>query len=437
MSERGLLHDAASVRALATQVSAAGERLWRAGPERRAHWLADAFAMLRDRHSTLGREARRRLPESTGLSEAMVDWALESALAPLTADALCALDQAARAPHPGARRVRPGQLCVVVLAGNVFTAAARGVGLPLLFGWPVLAKASSHDPLFAKLLEAALSASDPELGAAYRSVVFARDEALTEGTPLGTSDTSDTRSESDPRLAALFEQADAVSAYGSDRTLNALRAQLGATVTFIPHGHGLGAAFIGAPALADEERANDAARALAFDAAAYDQRGCLSPLVAWVTQGAPVSLERFAELVHAAFDRLRTELPRGALPLDVASAQLSWRGVGAIRGRLLEGDGFAVWCEASGPLRLSPGYRNLQLIGIEGAHALRDRLAPLGVHLKCLGVTGLDDVEALIAELPTRVAPRLCPLGSMQTPPLHALHDGVAPWEGLLRWAER
>lgn len=433
MTERRL-HDAASVRALATQVVAAGERLWRAGPERRAHWLADAFAMLRDPESTLGREARRRIPESSGLSEAMVDWALKSALSPLTASALGAFDQSARAPHPGARRVRPGQLCVVVLAGNVFTAAARGVGLPLLFGWPVLAKASSHDPVFAELLEAALSASDPELGAAYRSVVFARDEALAGGTPLGASEA---RSEGDPRLAALFEQADAVSAYGSDRTLNALRAQLGATVTFIPHGHGLGAAFIAGPALADEESAQQAARALAFDTAAYDQRGCLSPLVAWVAQGEGVGLERFAELVHAAFDTLRTELPRGPLPLDVASAQVSWRGVGAIRGCLLEGDGFAVSCEASGPLRLSPGYRNLQLIGIEGAHALREKLAPLGVHLKCLGVSGHDDVDALIAQLPNRVAPRVCPLGSMQTPPLHALHDGVPAWEGLLRWAER
>src|SRR5690606_18646432 len=183
-----------------------------------------------------------------------------------------------------------------------------------------------------------------------------------------------------------------------------------------------------------EARAWEAARALAFDAAAYDQRGCMSPLVAWVAQGEELGVEPFAELVHAAFDRLRTELPRGPLPLDVASAQLSWRGIGAIRGRLLEGDGFAVSCEEAGPLRLSPGYRNLQLIGIEGAHALPSKLAPLGVHLKCLGVAGAHDLDALIAALPNRVAPRVCPLGSMQAPPLHALQDGVPAWEGLVRW---
>ena len=119
--------------------------------------------------------------------------------------------------------------------------------------------------------------------------------------------------------------------------------------------------------------------------AAYDQRGCLSPLVVWVVDGASVGLEEFAELVFAELERLRTKLPRGTLPIDVASAQLSWRGVGAMRGRLLEGEGFSVCCEERGTLRLSPGYRNLQILGVDDASQLPAKLAPLGVHLKTLG----------------------------------------------------
>ena len=406
---------AAALRALATDVVQHGERLLSASGPRRARWLATAFAHLARPDTELGREARSLLAESSGLSEPMIDWALETAIAPLTYEALCALEASPPPPRPHAARVRPGQLCVVVLAGNVVIGAARAVGWPLLFGWPVLAKASRSDDALARLLEAALAESDPELAPAYRVVTFdGEDEALS---------------------TALFEQADAVSVYGSDGTVNAVRAQLGATVSFVGHGHGLGAAFVARPALSSRDAARTAARALALDVAAYDQRGCLSPHVAWVEGGGEVSPEGFAELVHEELALLRTTLPRGPLPPALAGAQLGWRGVGAIRGRLFEGDGFAVSYEERGPLRVSPGHRNLQVLAISGLDALAGKLAPLGVHLKCLGVAGVAP-SAVLARLPARVAPRICPLGTMQRPPIDALHDGVAAWEGLLRWAD-
>jgi hypothetical protein len=412
----GLSSEGRSVRALATQAVARGEALWRADFPGRARWLGQAFAMLGSPRSKLGQRARAEIPKSSGLSEPMVSWALETSLAGLTEAHLLELARSVHPPHPGARLVRPGHLCALILAGNVFTAAARGAALPLLFGWPVLAKASSDDDVFARLLKDALDESAPELADAFAVVTFAGDEAH--------------------HTTALLEQADAVVAFGSDRTLNEIRANLGATVSFVPHGHGLGAAFVDTPALASLESAQEVARGLALDVAAYDQRGCLSPLVAWVVEGGKVGLEAFAELVFAELDALRANLPRGTLPIEVASAQLSWRGVGAMRGRLFEGDGFAVSCEEHGLLRLSPGYRNLQILGLEQAAQLPAKLAPLGVHLKTLGVSGVADREALVRSLPARVAPRVCGVGTMQTPPVHALHDGLPAWEGLLRWAE-
>ncbi len=405
-----------SVRALATQAVAKGEALWRADFSGRARWLGRAFAALRDPTSQLGQRARAEVPKSSGLSEAMVAWALTSALGELTEERLLALAESVRPPHPDAHLARPGKLCALILAGNVFTASARGAALPLLFGWPVLAKASSDDDVFARLLKDALDESGPELSDAFAVVTFAGDERH--------------------HTNALLEQADAVVAFGSDRTLNEIRANLGATVSFVPHGHGLGAVFVDRPALASFEGARALARGLALDVAAYDQRGCMSPLVAWVVEGANVGLEAFAELVFAELEALRTTLPRGTLPIEIASAQLSFRGVGAMRGRLLEGDGFSVCCEERGPLRLSPGYRNLQILGLEDAAELPEKLAPLGVHLKALGVAGVRDKRALLRTLPARVAPRVCDVGTMQTPPPHALHDGLPAWEGLVRWAE-
>ncbi|MDB4988482.1 MAG: Acyl-CoA reductase [Myxococcaceae bacterium] len=406
---------AEALRKLASEVSRSAAVLHAVGGQRRARWLADAFAQLSRADSELGREARTLLAQGSGLTEPMVEWALESALAPLTFEALSELERSPPPPHPGAVRVAPGQLCVVVLAGNVVTGAARAVGWPLLFGWPVLAKASSGDDTLARLLEAALAEGDPELASAYRTVTY----------PAGQ----------DSLNHALFEQADAVSVYGSDATVNALRAELGATVSFMAHGNGLGVAFLGRAALATQEDAQLLARALALDVAAYDQRGCLSPHTAWVQHGGHVSPEQFAELVHGELALLGTTLPRGPLPRPHAAAQLSWRGVGSVRGSLFEGDGFAVSYEDDGPLRVSPGYRNLQVLGIDAPQALGPKLAPLGVHLKCLAYAGIPPSE-LLDVLPTRLAPRLCPLGHMQRPPVNALHDGLPAWEGLLRWAD-
>jgi hypothetical protein len=395
-----------ALRQLARMIADASEVLWSAGGERRARWLANAFAHLARSDSDLGREAVQVLAASSGLSEPMVRWALETTLAPLTFETLRELE---RAPTMhGCLRARPGRLCAVVLAGNVVTGAARAIGFPLLFGWPVLAKASSGDDALARLLEAALAEGDPELADAYRVVTYAAEqESLND---------------------ILFEQADAVIVYGSDQTVNIIRAQLNATVSFIGHGHGLGAAFIGRAANAEE-----AAHALALDVAAYDQRGCLSPHVAWVERGGTPPVE-FASLVHRELAQLAVTLPRGRMPFDLAGTQLSWRGVGAMRGHLFEGDGYAVSCEEEGPLRVSPGYRNLQVIALDDAALLPSRLASLGSHLKTLGVAGVADVAALARALPPGVAPRICALGQMQTPPPEALHDALPPWEGLLRW---
>lgn len=405
------------VRAQSERAIEAGGALWQAGAERRAAWLGRAFAELNGPGGALFGAALEQIPDSAGLSREMVHWALESALGPLSGAGLAALERALPAPHPGARRVQAGQLCAVVLAGNVFTAAARAVALPLLYGLPVLAKASSHDAAFAQLLGRALVEADAELGQAFQLAVFGAG--------------------AERELRALLERADVVSAYGSDDTLQRLRAGLSATVGFVAHGHGLGAAFVDEGALVDEAAAASSASALAFDVAAYDQRGCLSPLVVWVREGAPVAPERFGQLLFEALGRLAKTLPRGPLPIEAAAAQLNFRGVTALRGTLLEGDGFAVCCEGAGALRISPGYRNLQLLSIGHASELSARLAPLGVHLKCLGVAGVSDVPALLAALPARVAPRVCALGRMQTPPLHALADGLPPWEGLVRFAEQ
>ena len=409
--------DVRSLRALTAQTVAGGSALWHAGPARRARWIAHAMQALANASTPLGLSLRAQLSEACGLSPEMIAWALDSSLSAFSEEALLALDARCSTAHPGLTRARPGQLAVVVLAGNVFTAAARGIALPLLFGWPVIAKTSSREDVFAALLEIALSSADPELAGCFRAVNVASDD--------------------EARTQALFEQADAVSVYGGDNTLNLIRARLSATVSFIPHGHGLGVALIGKAALGSETQAREVALGLALDLAAYDQRGCLSPHMAWAVRGAAVSPLAFAKLLYEALAALKTRLPRGTLPMSSASAQLTWRAQAAMRGSLLEGDGFAVAHDVDGSLRVSPGYRNLLVLELDHERDLAAKLAPLSTHLKCLGIAGVADVNALIASLPARSAPRVCPIGQMQTPPLDALADGLPAWDGLVRFIDR
>jgi hypothetical protein len=116
------------------------------------------------------------------------------------------------------------------------------------------------------------------------------------------------------------------------------------------------------------------------------------------------------------------------------AAQLQWRGVATVRGELLEGDGFAVSYEGEGPLRLSPGYRNVLVLDASSAGAFAASLEPIGVHLKCVGVAGDRAQRELVARaLPPPLAPRVCVAGYMQRPSLLALADGRLPWEGLFR----
>jgi hypothetical protein len=91
--------------------------------------------------------------------------------------------------------------------------------------------------------------------------------------------------------------------------------------------------------------------------------------------------------------------------------------------------------ESHGNLRLSPGYRNLQLLELDCEAELCAKLSPLGIHLKCVGHAGVD-AKALARALPQNLAPRLCALGSMQTPKLTSITDGLAPWDGLVRWVD-
>lgn len=340
-----------------------------------------------------------QLAQSSGLSVANVQWGLRTTFEAFSFEALVAL--ARSRPH-----AVPEGAVAVVLAGNVLTAAARPLLLPLLVGAPVLAKASSRDDALPFLLARMLSDADPVMGASCAVLSFPHEDQA--------------------KLDALLVGASSVHVLGSDEAVTEVRARRAPEARFVGRGHGLGIGFVASDALRSEQHARDAAAAFARDVTAYDQRGCLSPhaIVVQEREGSAVRTASFATLLSQALTELETAFPRGSVPVQALAEQVQWRGVAAARGELHVGAQHSVSYEHTAPLRPSPGYRNIGVYSL-GASSLRDRAASFAFALKALGIAS----RSLDTEV-TRVAPYACHAGRMQTPPLDAPLDGLHPLTG-------
>jgi hypothetical protein len=367
------------------------------GAERRVELLLAATARLESSIEPHVDELAR----TSGLRNANVRWGLSTTFETVTKDALTSIVRSAEAAGPKGSLMRPRGLHALILSGNVFTAALRALYVPLCLGNPVIAKASARSDLFAHLLTRALVETDPVFRDAVAVVTFSSRES--------------------DLVALLLGRCHTVAAYGSDETIRALRLRLGAGVRFLPHGHGLGLAFV------EGDGTDDEVAAFADDVTAYDQRGCLSPHALLLTGDARGFAARLQKALAAASFRR----PRGSLPIDVGAAQVQWRGVAQARGELFEGLDFSIAVERATRPRLSPGYRNVSIVGVEDRDAFIALAGSFGAHLKAVGVGGMRPSEL---SLRLGCVPRICALGQMQRPPLEAAWEGAPAHDGLVAY---
>lgn len=392
----------ADIRSRGAATRKAGATLAEASPAERAGWL-DAAARLLEVDA---RGSSRQLAHETGLSEPMVRWGVTTTLETITAESLVALFDGA-----SKQGTASCPLLAVVLAGNLFTAAIRALGVPLLLGVPVFAKASSSDSGFVRSWVSALRRANPRLAAAVDVVVFSGGDLECE--------------------SALVEHAAALSVYGNDATVSAFRSRypdLPATA----HGHGVSASYCSAAA-AEPERLDRTLTSVALDVCAYDQRGCLSPQVVYLEAPGPLTPDAFAERLAERLDRTNETLPRGPLPLRVGAEQAQWRGVAEVEGRLFPGATHAVAVRRPDAVRWSPGYRNVSVAAVASVAEAAKTLRPLGATLKCVGVDEASEATLAQRLMEVGLSAYVTPLGRMQTPALDAPADGKPVWHGLLR----
>jgi hypothetical protein len=245
----------------------------------------------------------------------------------------------------------------VVLSANVFVAAVRAIAIALAASDRVTVKPSRREPVFAKAL--ALALADPRV-----TIGGGDDEGATE-----------------------------IHVYGRDETIAEVRRAAGPNVRVRGHGAGMGIAIV----TRDFE---EAARALAEDVIPFDQRGCLSPRVAYVRGDA----EAFGAALFDALESRGREIPRGAI--DEAAEVTRWCDTIAYAGKLHRGETCAV------------GIADVRAIPPTGRHVLVRPFPPaLGDDARFVVAVGSDmspDESRAIAPPHARISA----LGMMQRPPL-------------------
>ncbi|MGC3956678.1 MAG: acyl-CoA reductase [Verrucomicrobiota bacterium] len=245
--------------------------------------------------------------------------------------------------------------------------------------------------------------------------------------------------------AALFAEADCVTATGSDEALLAIRNRLSPRVRFLGYGHRVSFGYVAGEVLTNLHAKKIIARA-ADDVVAWDQLGCLSPHVIYVQSGGAVSPVQFAEQLAEELARREAIEPRGKLTPEVAATIASRRAIYQVRAahssdthlwHSKDSTAWTVVCEADARFPISCLYRfiyvkpvsNLAEV-IQSADVVRRQVSTVGVAVP------EHQAGQFAAQLARWGATRVCPLGQMQNPPLTWRHDGRSALGDLVTWTD-
>jgi hypothetical protein len=229
-----------------------------------------------------------------------------------------------------------------------------------------------------------------------------------------------------------LRQADAVIAFGSDATMDSIRAKLRFEQKFIPHGHALSLLFV------SNDLTTQQARDCATDILTYDQLGCLSPQAIYVPPGIDIAAlgEKLARALEKHWNGLKIKPAR---PLSIAAKISEARDVAHALGH-------HVWLPKGKHLgwtlihHSDPMFRPSPLHGVITIHrvsvsTLKKSLGNVTGRISTVGVVGGMDSRWKAAFLSLGVS-RFCAAGRMQFPPLTWHHDGRSALADLVTWID-
>ena len=232
----------------------------------------------------------------------------------------------------------------------------------------------------------------------------------------------------------LFRRSDVIVAFGSDATMNSLRAQIRGSQKFIAHGHAVSLLWIAEP----NRMTSREARACAVDVLTYDQLGCLSPQAIYIPADANIDLlgRKLARALEAHWKQIKSKPGR---PLAVAARIVEARDVAHALGH-------RVWLPPAKHLGWTlihdpdPTFHPSSLHGViylrrVAESRLSHALVFIAGRISTIGIAGQmsSRLEKAFLSLGTS---RFCAAGHMQFPPLTWHHDGRSPLGDLVTWIE-
>jgi len=319
----------------------------------------------------------------------------------------------------GQRRAIAPRGVLIVLASTIPWAGIESLTWALLARSSVLVRVSEHEPWTVPLFLEALAEEYPALARTAAALSWPSDDA-------------------DAHRAAIAHPESAI-VYGGDVAVaswRALASELPLPPRLIEHGDRMSVALVArgslAPGVADQ-----VADVLVREAALYDRDGCLSPSIAYLETSGAIRPEDFGERCARAQARWAERWPVRLPGEAQASRTHQARGTCELAGGQVWAPKDATWTVAldrrDPPPAPVPG-RFLWLHQFDDYGALRARLLSWGDRLSTIGLSGW---KARDAELVTITGPsgatRLCPLSTMQDPPLDRFHDGRSELAELVR----
>src|SRR5208282_5999968 len=321
---------------------------------------------------------------------------------------------------------RGSEFLVHIAAGNIPNPTLMSVVLGLLTRSAQFVKCASGSAFLPRLFAHSIYDADPKLGACLEIAEWRGGNMELE--------------------AALFAEANCVTATGSDEVLAAIRARLPVHTRFLGYGHRVSFGFVTREILTGSHLRRVAAR-VADDVVAWNQLGCLSPHVIYVQSRGEMLPERFAELLADELERREQTEPRGELAAEHAAAIASRRGIYEVRAAHSP-ETTQHWCsknstawtvvyEADPRFQMSCLNRFIYVkavsdftAALHGADEIRGKVSTVGI------AAPEEKVNEIATQLAHWGATRVCPLGRMQEPPLMWRHDGRPALGDLVRWTD-
>jgi hypothetical protein len=320
---------------------------------------------------------------------------------------------------------RGPRFLVHVAAGNLPNPALMSLTLGLLTRSAQFMKCASGAAFIPRLFAHSVHEADRKLGTGLEIAAWSGGNADLE--------------------QALFAEADCVTVTGEDKTLADIQSRLPAGVRFLGYGQRISFGFIAREVLTEETVAETISRA-ADDVVAWDQNGCLSPHCFYVEERGVVESDKFASLLAAELMRREYDEPRGEITIEasaaIASRRSLYESLAVHRGdvKIWASQNSTAWTvvfEHEPRFHFSPLNRFVFIKPVADAAAVWPGIDELGGKVSTVGIAAPPDkMRDLAAQFARWGAPRICPLGRMQDPPLTWRHDGRPALGDLITWTD-